>query len=111
MKFQDNHLKAADLVEEVLCADIKGALHGLHDDDDDDYSVDDDDEYSVDDNDADVDDEDLHLLLDVPQLLLVLLSLGLIGRLKIGDCDILNFLLFVFLILFAFSFLEYLTSI
>ena len=90
MRFQDNHLKAADLVEEVLCADIKGALHGLDDDDDDDYNVDDDDdddEYSVDDNDADVDDEDLHLLLDVPQLLLVLLRLCLVGRLDIGDGD------------------------
>ena len=86
--FKIGHLlRAANLVKEVLCADIKGTLHSLHDDDDDDEDGDGDDN--------DIAYFDLHLLLHVPQLLFVLLRLGLVGRLDIGDSDQL-FLYFYF---------------
>ena len=78
------------LVEEILNAHIVRALHGLHHDVDADAAAADDDDD--DDHDDAVDDDDgLHLLLDVPQLLLVLLRLKLIccfDVLKVGDPDL-----------------------
>ena len=67
-----------NLVKEVLCADIEGALHGLRDNIDVHHdNVLDGDKGDV----AKVEDKYLHLLLHVPQLLLVFLSFSLVGRL------------------------------
>ena len=88
-------LKLLYLVEEILNAHIVRALHGLHHDVDADAAAadddDDEDHDNVADDDAVDDDDGLHLLLDVPQLLLVLLRLKLIccfDVLKVGDPDL-----------------------